>query len=386
MIRFWRLHKIDVAVAAVFTAITQYEIWIGPSPILNEPVVGSHPFLSLVALGFTLPVAFARALPIPALAIVMAQWALPHAPGVSLNLFAIFLAVVLVVYLAATSTSGRTAIVAAAIVVLGQIGADFPELRRGDLSANFGEWVFFALAWVLGKTVRFSRMRGDRLALQGIELERRRDSDVQEALVDERARIARELHDVVAHSVSLMVLQAGAARQALDWQPGRARLPLLAIEATGREAMGELRRMLTVLRDHSEVGELAPQPSLRQLDVLLAQMQATGMPVRLAIEGSVDDLPKGVDLSAYRIIQEALTNSLKHSSHSKVDVLVRRIDNAIEVEVQDDGPALNGDAPGVGHGLIGMRERTALYGGVFEAGPRNDGGFDVKATLPIDPG
>jgi signal transduction histidine kinase len=318
--------------------------------------------------------------------IVMAQWALPHAPGVSLNLFAIFLAVVLVVYLAATSTSGRTAIVAAAIVVLGQIGADFPELRRGDLSAHFGEWVFFALAWVLGKTVRFSRMRGDRLALQGIELERRRDSDVQEALVDERARIARELHDVVAHSVSLMVLQAGAARQALDWQPGRARLPLLAIEATGREAMGELRRMLTVLRDHSEVGELAPQPSLRQLDVLLAQMQATGMPVRLAIEGSVDDLPKGVDLSAYRIIQEALTNSLKHSSHSKVDVLVRRIDNAIEVEVQDDGPALNGDAPGVGHGLIGMRERTALYGGVFEAGPRNDGGFDVKATLPIDPG
>jgi len=150
--------------------------------------------------------------------------------------------------------------------------------------------------------------------------------------------------------------------------------------------MGELRRMLAVLRDHSEVGELAPQPSLRQLDVLLAQMQTAGMPVRLALEGSVDDLPKGVDLSAYRIIQEALTNSLKHSSHSKVDVLVRRIDNAIEVEVQDAGPALNGDAAGVGHGLIGMRERTALYGGVFEAGSRNDGGFDVKATLPIDPG
>jgi len=120
-------------------------------------------------------------------------------------------------------------------------------------------------------------------------------------------------------------------------------------------------------------------------DDLLAQMQATGMPVRLAIEGSVDDLPKGVDLSMYRIIQEALTNSLKHSSHSAVDVVVRRIHDAIEVEVQDAGPALNGNAPGVGHGLIGMRERTALYGGVFEAGPRIDGGFDVKATLPIDP-
>jgi signal transduction histidine kinase len=385
MTRFWRLYKVDLAVAALFTAITQYEIWIGPSPILNEPVVGSHPFLSLVALGFTLPVAFARALPIPAVVIVMAQWGLPHAPGVSLNLLAIFLAVVVVVYLAATSTADRTAIVAAAIVVLGQIGADLPELRRGDLSAHFGEWVFFALAWVLGKTVRFSRARGDRLALEAAELERRRDSDVQEALADERARIARELHDVVAHSVSLMVLQAGAARQALDWQPARARQPLLAIETTGREAMGELRRMLTVLRGHSDADDMAPQPSLRHLDVLLGQMRAAGMPVRLAVEGSVDNLPKGVDLSAYRIIQEALTNSLKHSSHSAVDVGVRRIENAIEVEVQDAGPALNGDAAGVGHGLIGMRERATLYGGTLEAGPRSDGGFDVKAMLPIDP-
>ncbi|MEP6753521.1 MAG: sensor histidine kinase [Candidatus Dormiibacterota bacterium] len=384
MARFWRLYKIDVTVAAVFTAITQYEIWVGPSPILNEPVVGSHPLLSLAALGFTLPLAFTRALPIPALVIVMAQWGLPHPPDVSLNLLALFLAVVLVVYLAATSTSGRTAIVAAVIIGLGQVGADLPELKRGDLSAHFGEWVFFSLAWVLGKTVRLNKMRGDRLALRAIELERRRDSDVQEALVDERARIARELHDVVAHSVSLMVLQAGAARQALDWQPGRARQPLLAIEATGREAMGELRRMLSVLRDSGEVDELAPQPSLRHLDVLLGQMQAAGMPVRLAVEGSVDDLPKGVDLSAYRIIQEALTNSLKHSSHSAVDVHVRRIDDAIEVEVQDAGPALNGNEPGVGHGLIGMRERAALYGGKLEAGQRSDGGFEVKATLPLD--
>ena len=383
MTRFWRLYKIDVVVAAVFTALTQYEIWIGPAPIFNEPVTGSHLVLSLVALAFTLPLAFTRALPIPPLVIVMAMWALPPPPGISLNLLALFVAMLLVVYLAATSTSGRTAVAAAAIVVASQVVSD---LAKGNLSADLGTWVFLALAWVLGKTVRFGQLRGDQLALKAAELERRRDADVQVALVVERSRIARELHDVVAHSVSLMVLQAGAARQALDWQPGRARQPLLAIEATGREAMGELRRMLTVLRDDSEVGELAPQPSLRQLEVLLAQMQAAGMPVRLAMEGSVDDLPKGVDLSAYRIIQEALTNSLKHSSHSKVDVLVRHIDNAIEVEVQDAGPALNRDAPGVGHGLIGMRERTALYGGVFKAGPRNDGGFDVKATLPIDPG
>jgi signal transduction histidine kinase len=316
----------------------------------------------------------------------MAMWALPHPSGVSLNLFAVFVAVLLVVYLAATSTSGRTAVAAAAIVVVSQLVSDSRDLASGNLSAHFGEWVFFALAWVLGKTVQIGKLRGDQLTLKAAELERRRDADVQVALVDERSRIARELHDVVAHSVSLMVLQAGAARQALDWQPGRARQPLLAIEATGREAMGELRRMLTVLRDHSEVGELAPQPSLRQLDVLFAQMQAAGMPVRLTMEGSIDDLPKGIDLSAYRIIQEALTNSLKHSSHSAVDVRVRRSDDAIVVEVKDAGPALNGDAPGVGHGLIGMRERTALYGGVFEAGPRNDGGFDVKATLPLDAG
>jgi signal transduction histidine kinase len=371
-----------LALAALFTAITQYEIWIGPVLILNEPVAGNPAVLSLVALAFTLPLAFTRALPIPSLLVVMAIWALPPPPGLSLNLLALFVAMLLIVYLAATSTSGRSAVAAAAIVVASQVVSD---VTKGNLSTDLGTWVFLALAWVLGKTVRVGQLRGDQLALKAADLERRRNADVQAALVDERSRIARELHDVVAHSVSLMVLQAGAARQALDWQPGRARQPMLAIEATGREAMGELRRMLTVLRDHSEIGELTPQPSLRQLDVLLGQMQAAGMPVRLTVEGLVDDLPKGVDLSAYRIIQEALTNSLKHSLHSAVDVRVRRIDSAIEVEVQDAGPALNGDAPGVGHGLIGMRERTALYGGVFEAGPRNDGGFDVKATLPIDP-
>jgi signal transduction histidine kinase len=144
--------------------------------------------------------------------------------------------------------------------------------------------------------------------------------------------------------------------------------------------------MLTVLRGHGEVDGLAPQPSLRHLDVLLGQMRAAGMPVRLAVNGSVDDLPKGVDLSAYRIIQEALTNSLKHSSHSAVDVRIRRMDDAIAVEVLDAGPSLNGNEPGVGHGLIGMRERSVLYGGKLEAGPNRDGGFDVKATLPLDAG
>lgn len=383
MARFWRLYKVDLAVAALFTAITQYEIWVGPIPILNEPVTGNRAVLSLVALAFTVPLAFTRAVPIPPLLVVMSMWALPPPAGFSLNLLALFVAMLLVVYLAATSTSGRTAVAAATIVVASQVISD---VTKGNLSTDLGTWVFLALAWVLGKTVRVGQLRGDQLALKAAELERRRDAEVQVALVDERARIARELHDVVAHSVSLMVLQAGAARQALDWQPERARQPLLAIEATGREAMGELRRMLSVLRGPGEDGALAPQPSLRQLDVLLAQMQAAGMPVRLAIEGSVDDLPKSVDLSAYRIIQEALTNSLKHSSHSKVDVVVRRIDSAIEVVVRDAGPALDGETPGVGHGLIGMRERTALYGGLFEAGPLSGGGFGVKATLPIDAG
>jgi signal transduction histidine kinase len=378
------MYKIDVAVAAVFTAITQYEIWVGPSPLLNEPIVGSHPLLSLVALSFTVPIAFARALPIPALAIVMVQWGLPHPATVSLNLFALFLSVLLVVFLAATGTSGRMAVVAVVIVVLGQVGADFPELRRGDLSAHFGEWVFFALAWVLGKTVQLSRLRGDRLALQAADLERRRDAAVQEALVDERARIARELHDVVAHSVSLMVLQAGAARQALDLQPTRAREQMLAIETTGREAMGELRLMLTVLRGDSEIDGLAPQPSLRQLDLLLGQMKSAGVPVSLRVEGSVEDLPKGVDLSVYRIIQEALTNSLKHSSHSTVDVHVRRFDDAIEVEVLDGGAPRAASQSGVGHGLIGMRERAILYGGTLETGVGPEGGFEVKARLPLE--
>src|ERR1700680_5018039 len=188
MVRFWRSYKIDVAVAALFTAISQYEIWIGPSPIFNEPVVGSHPVLSLLALAFTLPLAFTRALPIPSLAIVLTLWALPHPPGVALNLFAVFVAVLLIVYLAATGTSGRTAAVAAAIVVVSQIVSDSHDLATGNLSAHFGEWVFFALAWVLGKTVRIGKVRGDQLAIKAAELEQRRDADVQVALVDERAR------------------------------------------------------------------------------------------------------------------------------------------------------------------------------------------------------
>jgi signal transduction histidine kinase len=386
MALFWRSHKIDVAVAALFIAITQYEIWIGPSPILNEPVVGNRPVLSLMALGFTLPLAFMRALPIPSLVVVMGLWALPPPPGYSLNLFALFLAVVLAVYLAATSTSGRTAIAAAVIVVVSQIGSDSRALAAGNLSAHFGEWVFFALAWVLGKTVRHRELRGDRLEARTAELEEQRESQIQSAIADERARIARELHDIVAHSVSLMVLQAGAARQALERQPEKARAPLLSVEATGRTAMSELRRLVAMLRQPGEEDELAPQPSLSHVDLLVNQMREAGLMVELDSRGSFETIPPGVDLSAYRIAQEALTNALKHSGATHVDLRVRSDAEAVEVTVEDDGrgSSSNGALVG-GHGLIGMRERVNLFGGRFEAGSREEGGFRVYARLPYEP-
>ena len=183
-----------------------------------------------------------------------------------------------------------------------------------------------------------------------------------------------------------MVLQAGAARQALDRQPEKAREPLLSVEATGRTAMSELRRLVAMLRQPGEEDELAPQPSLRHLDLLVNQMREAGLMVELDSRGSFETIPPGVDLSAYRIAQEALTNALKHSGATHVDLRVRSDAEAVEVTVEDDGrgSSSNGALVG-GHGLIGMRERVNLFGGRFEAGSREEGGFRVYARLPYEP-
>src|SRR5205085_3697897 len=203
------------------------------------------------------------------------------------------------------------------------------------------------------------------------------------AAAEERARIAGELHDVVAHSISVMVVQASGVRRLLQENQTREREALMSVEQIGRQALTEMRRMLGVMRGGQEqTAALAPQPGLESLDRLIVQVQEAGLPVTLHVEGVRAPLAPGVDLSAYRIVQEGLTNALKHAKGAHARVFVRYAGDAVEVEVADDGPGLvNGAA--MGHGLVGMRERVALYGGTLEAGPRPEGGFALRARLPV---
>jgi signal transduction histidine kinase len=193
------------------------------------------------------------------------------------------------------------------------------------------------------------------------------------------------MHDVVAHSLSVMVVQAEAAEAMLDADPERARRPLAAVQETGRSALGELRRMLGVLREMAEEGPaLAPQPGLDGLDALVGQVRAAGLPVTVRIKGEPRPLPPGIDLSAYRIVQEGLTNALKHAGPARAEVLVAYDDDELELRVSDDGRGYDPDADGAGHGLVGMRERVALYGGSLDAGPLPEGGFALSARLPLE--
>jgi signal transduction histidine kinase len=216
-----------------------------------------------------------------------------------------------------------------------------------------------------------------------LRLERDREIAVREAMEDERRHIARELHDVVAHSVSVMVVQAGAARKVLDDRPEAARESLLAVEATGHEAMAELRRLLGVLGEDGAEAPLAPQPGLENLDVLVSRIRDAGLPVELRIEGDAQPLPTGVNVAAYRVLQEALTNALKYAGGAPTEAVVRYTPDAIELEVVDEG-VVTTPSDGVGRGLTGMRERVALFGGTIEAGKRPERGYAVRARLPLD--
>jgi signal transduction histidine kinase len=204
-----------------------------------------------------------------------------------------------------------------------------------------------------------------------------------DAVTEERARMARELHDVVAHAMSVMVVQAGAARTTLAKDPAAAEEAIRRIEETGRSALGEMRRLVALLRPEDDE-TLAPQPSLARIDDLLEGVRRAGLPVEVLVEGSPHDLAPGIDLTAYRVVQEGLTNALRYAGDASARVVLRYGAEALQVEVADDGPGplTNGDGA-QGHGLIGMRERVALLGGTLETGARPGGGFLVRAELPL---
>jgi signal transduction histidine kinase len=224
------------------------------------------------------------------------------------------------------------------------------------------------------------RVIGDRERRAQIA-ERERDVAAREAVVEERARIARELHDVIAHHVSTIVLQAGAERRVLDNTDSPTREVLVTIEQTGRSALTETRRLLGMLRGHSSE-PLTPQPGLAQVPILISQLREAGLPVELRVEGDRRELPAGLELSAYRIVQEALTNALKHAGDANTHVDIRYGTDSLELEIADDGSGASTPMPSGGHGLVGMRERVALYGGRIDTGPQPNGGFAVHVVLP----
>jgi signal transduction histidine kinase len=236
--------------------------------------------------------------------------------------------------------------------------------------------VMFVAAWVIGDNLGTRRAYTRALEERAARLE----AEAGRARAEEQARIARELHDVIAHNVSVMVVQAAAANDVFDARPDRAREALQAIEASGRKALDEMRRLLGVVR--SDGADYAPQPGIDQLDELVEQVRAAGLAVAVSIAGAPRPLPTPVELSAYRVVQEALTNVLKHARATRADVALRYGDDELDVEVRDDGVGgANGD--GTGHGLIGMRERVAAFGGSLDAGPASGGGFSVAARFPL---
>ncbi len=239
-----------------------------------------------------------------------------------------------------------------------------------DLMATFGVPI------LLGR-MTFNRRR---------RIVREREIATREAVAAERAAIARELHDVVAHHMSVMVVQAGAARAMSGSDPAATAEALRQIEASGRTGLAEMRRLLEVLKAEEDGNGRAPQPGLARIDELLDAMRASGLPVEAVVEGSPQPLPPGVDLSAYRIVQEGLTNALRHAGGASARVVVRYESDAVELEIADDGPGPPEDPEASGgHGLIGMRERIRLFGGELEAGPRPGGGFLLRARLPSEP-
>jgi signal transduction histidine kinase len=360
---------VDLLIAAAPAAFVEFEI-------LTTDVAG--PLVWLVPLGLlaTLPVAVRRRMSVLATVLVTVGIVVLDAVSEVQEPQSTLLPYLLVVYSAGAHAERTRGLAALAVAVTG-LTIDEPEdvIVLGPLSVA---------TWLTGRLVRSWRRQAVELGRLAAELERERAESARRAVEDERARIARDLHDVVGHSLSLMVLQAGAERLGLGADRSGTRDALAAIERSGRSTLAELRRLVGVLRSADDGPELAPLPGLAGVDELVGQVREAGLPVDLRLEGTPVALPPGLDVAAYRIVQEALTNALRHArAPTQVTVRIAYGGRELTLEVEDDGrPAPAPEAPG--HGLVGMRERTALYGGRLTAGSRPDGGFAVRCCLPLD--
>ena len=377
----------DVLLATVLGTISL----VGLLTIDEESISTSHRDVDavgvLLTIGIWVGVAFRRRWPEPVAwtvaALTVPFWVLDYVDsGTS---FGVLIAVYSLAAHVDRPRSLRSGLVIGSVLVTVMITGVIAEEENLPAIAVIANVIVFATAWTAGDSVR---NRGAYLAeveARAERAEREQAAAAERAVQDERVRIARELHDVVAHSVSVMVVQAGAGRRVLDRHPEQTAEALAVVESTGRNALEELRRLLGVLRQQEGVAPATePQPTVDELSTLVEQWRDAGMDVDLEVRGEPAELPAGVSLTVYRVVQEALTNVMKHAGPARAQVTVR-YDDAVHIEVTDDGRGCpSGDVPSSGQGLIGMRERIELFGGTLAIGPRPGGGYRVRATIPVD--
>ena len=366
-----RREWVDGLLVAGIIALGLLEIW------LNDLTDSQKLRLGAGLLVAALPLLARRRYPLGTLALVLASTAIAWDLYEQTN--AIFVGALVSVFSVAAYAPTRRALAGLLLVFAVFFTGMAIEGKPGDI-------LFVAVicgpVWAAGRLVQANRRTADAMSDRAAIAEREREERARAAVAEERSRIARELHDVVAHSISVMVVQAGAERRTLGDERSETREVLATIEDTGRQTLTEMRRLLGMLRRPDDELELAPQPSIEHVGRLVDQVREAGLPVTLEVGGDPVPLPPGIDLSAYRIVQEALTNALKHAGPARARVTVSYGDDELDLEIVDDGAGTaNGD--GAGHGLIGMRERVTMFGGDIDAGARTEGGYAVRARLPI---
>ena len=371
---------VDAAVAVVLLALTAI-------PLATDSLqAGQRPsdiWAYLLAVALCVPFVFHRRFPVAAITVACCALIL-YAVG-RYNAYPGLPIFVLVAGISLHSTRRRALLAAGLAAVALSVGVWLQPERVATASTWVASLLAVAVAWLWGENLRNRRARWAAMEERARRLEAEREERDRQAVTAERLRIARELHDVVAHSMSVIAVQSGVANHVIDSRPAQARQALATIEATSRSALVELRRLLGVLRQGDDpVASLEPNPGMAEIGRLADQIRSAGVEVELKVEGEPGDLPPGVDLSAFRIAQEGLTNVLKHGG-GVARVLVRYSPGAVAVEIADDGRAAAADiapAEGTGHGLIGMRERVAVFGGELTAGPVPGGGYRMAARLP----
>ncbi|HEY7467025.1 MAG TPA: sensor histidine kinase [Dehalococcoidia bacterium] len=379
-------HAVDFTLALAFTIAA---LWTVAERVGKEDVFLDDDFFGVALLLLqTLPIAARRVAPLAALTISVLAISLHIALGYEGVPAGTFAALV-ILYSAASVADLRKALLAGAVTSAGLV--IYFTTDRGDptVTQAVTTSATYAATWGVGVYIRSRRQYTSIVEDRARLLEREREIRSREAVAEERTRIARELHDMVGHALSLIVIQSGGAQRVLESKPELVRDSLASIEATGRQALADMERMLGMLSTTETTDEtLSPQPGLGDVEVLAARVSEAGLPVEVTVEGTPVPLPTSVDLSAYRIIQEALTNALKHAGPARVGVSIRYGTGSLELVIVDDGRGTGGDEVGNHHGggrgLIGMKERVALFGGELDAGARPEGGFRVHARLPIE--